>query len=849
MSPALVSLVLALVTPPVAPGAASRAVIVRAVRASVAPRIDGDLSDAVWAKAPIFDRFFQRWPNAGKASSRRTSVQFAYDDRTLYVAMFAQDDPSRICRRVALRDSQIECDWLDIEIDSSGSAERAFAFGVYPSNVQLDYLRTGDNATDFDFNAVWRSATRITVDGWTAELAIPLSALRFRPGPGAVTFRVEVNRYLSHEGETDQLVYQPPSSQGALLRMATLSGLVGLHPGHGLALTPFVRAQVDHRYSPGPGYDPPSGTHPAFGAGGDLEVHPTTDLTLNGTILPDFGEVEADPAVMNLSTFETYFPEKRPFFLSGSDLYALHDAFGNPTGTQLFYSRRVGRPPPSPELANGQRLVSQPLTTDIWGALKLTGQVSDHVSVAVLDAVTRDEAALVQDADGRTSAVPVSPLSNFAVARVRAKLPKGFTVGAMATSVLRHEPRATWPQGCPDTGDAPGKDGRCSPDATTGGADATWTSPAGTYVASATLLGSQRQGGPDDSLPDGTVLRSGDTGVGGRAEFAKAGGSWIFDLSYEGYSPKLDLNQAGWLQRQNLHSLYGKLAYRTLEPHGPTRSTETVLYGDIADSFDGIDITRWVDLGESIEWKNRWTSYLELDFDPPTTDNRELRDGSLYDRPAMHGLYLNTTSDPRRALSLGGYVWFGDTLHGIQSSSAVDFSWRPTTRLELTLTPSAEWVTGDPRWFETDGAFGASHTYRLGDQEARLASMTLRGTYGFSPTLALQVYVQAFADLAHYGPFYSVTVPAGRAHVRLSDLKPGAAPATSPDFKDTSLNVNVVLRWEYRPGSVLYLVYSRAQQNGDPTPGLTPTAFDLPSLGRGPYDDVLLLKLAYYYGA
>jgi hypothetical protein len=820
----------------------------QAVRAESPPAIDGDLSDPVWRLAPGYSELVQQQPDPGKAPTVRTTVRFAYDARRLYVAVHCEDpEPDRVTNRLTRRDRIIESDYVILEVDSRGDKKSAYAFGLYPSGVQVDYLRTGDNAQDIDFDAVWSSATRRTDQGWDAELSIPFSVLRFSAGP-EVSFRVELSRYLSRKGETDQLVLQPPDAQGALLRMGTLSGLHGLESGHGLELRPFGLSRFDHRYSPSEAYDPPTGNHFGLGVGGDLAFHPTNEITLDGTVLPDFGQVDADQVVLNLSTFETFFPEKRPFFLSGADLFALHDNLGSPTQTQLFYSRRVGRAPGAPALDAGERLLERPLSNEIWGALKVTGRATDHLTVALLDAVSRREFATIQRVDGSSAPVPVSPLSNFGVARLRLEPGGGFTLGATATGVTRRDRDLPLALGCPGSLASP-VNGRCTADAYTAGTDATWSSSDGSYVAMLALLGSERRGGPSKTLPDGTVIASGDRGYGGMAQFAKAGGNATFSLNYEGYSPKLDLNDAGYLRQQNLHNLQLFADYRTVRPWGPTLLTDAGLFANARESTDGVNVGRHLQISEFVRWKNFWNSYVELDLDPSADDNREFRDGSIYERAGTVGGVLSAHTDQRKVVTVGGFIYAGTARSGYQLSSSVNVTFRPLDRLELSLAPQVDWSTGDPRWYDSSGGIGEARTYYLGNLTARATSATFRGTYSFTPNFTAQAYAQLFLATEHYDRFFEASVGPGRARVHLADLRevPGPSPSGNPDGKDGSVNINVVLRWEYRPGSVAYLVYTRSQGQGDPTPDLAPNRPDLRALRHGPSDDVVLLKVSYFF--
>ena len=826
-----------------------------AVKAESPPAIDGDLNDPVWKQAPELDGFTQQQPESGAKPSMATTVRFAYDANFLYVAVHCVDpEPAEVSNKLTRRDRIIESDYLYVEIDSRGDKKSAYGFGVYPTNVQADWNRTGDYFQDMDFDAVWRSGTKRTDQGWDAELAIPFSVLRFKAGP-EVAFRVEVARYISRKGETDELVLQPPEEQGALLRMAELTGMHELSTGTGLELRPFVLGKFDSRYSPGVGYDPPSGHGFAASAGGDVTWHPGSNLTLDATVLPDFGQVEADQVVLNLSTFEIFFPEKRPFFLSGADLFTLHDQMGSPTTTQLFYSRRVGRPPDYALYGPGERLLEQPLTDDILGAVKVTGKATDKLTVALLDGVSNRAFATIGEADGSQIHEQVAPLANFGVARLRYEVGGGLTLGLTGTGVTRRDRgELNGPYGCPETqdGDYPVADdhGRCTADAYTGGLDATWSSESGTYVAMASLLASHRVGGPELDEPDGTTIKSGDSGYGGMAQFAKAGGNWLYSIGYEGYSPKLDLNEAGYLRQQNLHYVQASGDYRTTKPWGPTLNTDLNVFANGRESTQGVNLGRHFQIGEGIYWKNFWGTYAELDFDPAHDDNRELRDGSPYERDwGVGGVFVFHT-DSRKMFSGFVFNYVGKLHQGVEYTEQVGVTFRPSDALELTANPQLDWTDGDPRWYGTYGDITTPHAYEIANLNAKSTSVVVRGTYTFTPLLTLQAYAQLFFATEHYGPFFEVQEGPGIHPVSLNDLRPVPPPdpAYSPDGKSSTLNVNVLLRWEYLPGSVAYLVYTRAQTNADLSPALSYNNPDWASLHKGPYDDVLMLKVSYYFG-
>jgi hypothetical protein len=827
--------------------------VIGAVKLSEPPKIDGKLNDAVWQNVPGWDGFFQVSPDPGTKPTQHTTVKIAYDEKAVYVAFRCDDDdPATLVNRLTRRDRFIDADYVAVELDSLGDKTNAYGFIVYSSGTQVDYLRTGDNAQDTNWDAVWDSAVQVDEHGYSAEIAIPLGQLRFKAGVN-VSMRVNFARFITRREETDTFVYLPPDAQGILLRMATLSNMHDLPESRGLELRPFVLGKFDHRYSPGPGYDPPSGNHPGLAAGGDVTYHPTRDLVLDATVLPDFGQVEADQVVLNLTTFETFFPEKRPFFLSGADLFALHDEAGNALQNQLFYSRRIGNPPAPPYLLDGQRLLDLPVANEIIGAAKLTGKVSEHLNIALLDAASEPEYATVQNPDGSTYRQRVAALSNFGVARLRADLPGNITAGAMVTTVNRHDVGLSGPGGCPSPDGnyySPAPDGRCTSDAYAAALDANWSSDNGDYVASAQLLSSLREHGPDLDFPDGTAIHSGDLGYGGRFSVAKAGGSFFGRLLYEGYSPKLDFNDAGYLRQQNLHHVDLRGGYRTVNPWGPTLYTESDAEAQASYSTDGVLLNDTVTLSEGWRWTNHWFTYIEGDVSSDYFDNRETRDGAFYQRTFQAGGGLVINSDQRKPVSGDYYGFMFNTRRGYQAVTGVDLNWNLLGRIELGLSPQLNWSDGDPRWTYTeqiDPSNPGDRVYHFSDLDARATSIVFRGTYSFTHRLTLQAYAQVFLETLHYGESFRYNSSIPQPHIYQNLFVPEATPP-GLDGKDGAVNVNVVLRWEYLPGSTLYLVYTRAQTQGDPTLDPDPRKPDLKALQRGPVDDVFLVKASYYFG-
>jgi hypothetical protein len=818
-------------------------------RTSQAPVIDGDISDAAWQGAPVLDDFTQKYPEEDEDPSEDTEVRVLYDDRALYFAFRCRASPEDIVSRLTRRDRDVHGDEVAIDLDTRGDGRSAYHFEVTASGVQRDAIRTGDESLSYEWDAVWRSATRIDAEGWTAEIAIPFTALRFE-GAQVTRFRMQLRRFIATRNETDEWVLVPREEHGEMLRYGTLEGLDGVPAPHGFALAPFGLARARDRWAP-PDLGLPRGQDLSWSVGLDAQYGLTSSLILDATVLPDFGQVEADQVVLNLSTFEVHYPEKRPFFLEGADLFLLPDVWGDPQGAQPFYSRRLGPPAPEPVLPEGATIRDTPERVRIYGAAKVTGRIGASTSIALLDGVSAAEEATLRLASGSTLIEGLAPRSNYFAGRLRTEL-GDTTAGLMVTSVNRSEHGLGIAASCPG-GLSPGFDGRCTRDAAVMAVDLAWHSPGGGWLGNATLLGSQLAGGPTQVLPDGTVLRPDDSDVGARVEAAKASGNLGGELLWEAYGPRLELNETGYLQSQNLNRIFTQLSWREFE-RGPTKETKVALELFDRHAFDGARLAQGIQLNNSTTWRGDWHSWVELQRYPTTWDNRETRDGALTERVDQYGLELALTSPATGSFFGSLSSVLRNTWKGHHLTLEGDFGFHPLGRLQLDLVATLEDLSGDPRFIETRGA-AVGRAYRFGLQAARATSVTLRSTFTFTPALSVLGYAQLFFSSVRWSELYDLPRDEGRPTLALADLAP--VPGVDPhayDATDAVLDVNAVLRWEYLPGSALYLVYTRAHLGGLAAPRLdgrgrplSAPAYDLASLGRGPIEDAVLLKVSYLF--
>ncbi|HXU01081.1 MAG TPA: DUF5916 domain-containing protein, partial [Polyangia bacterium] len=576
-------------------------------------------------------------------------------------------------------------------------------------------------------------------------------------------------------------------------------------------------------------------------AGLDAKAHVTNELTLDVAVNPDFGQVEADTVVLNLSTYETFFPEKRPFFLEGIDVFS--------TPRSLVYTRRIGQQPASPTLATGQTLVAQPEPSPLYGAAKLVGTIGARTTVGLISAITGPNDVEIDSGGGVRETRRLDPWTTYNILRVKRKLPANTEVGVLASAANRFETPLPVNAVCPVSGQ-PTTDGRCFNDAYVFSTDGRWRSGAGNYAVAWQALGTTIQNGPARTQPDGIPIEPGKFTPGGSLYVGKEGGAhWLWSAWQHLAGRQLEFNDVGYLERKNDYQANLALYYRTLTPWWRTLETISGLVVNVRRSLDGLPLWNEVKLGTQHSMNNFWRFYFDVHGRSAFFDDRETGDGTALERAASAGVAGEIATDARLPLT----VFLASTFDAKQGGGVIfgvngNVSLRALSRLELALLPTAGYETGSPRYVSKDTVpAGADVSYRFATQSAASVGATLRAAFTFTPELSLQWYTQVFLARVRYGPYFMVAQPAG-GRVRLADLTTPGASIPTADTERATLNINVVLRWEYRLGSTLFVVYTRAQN-----PALTPSAsgatFELrPLLNGQAADNVLMAKLAYWFG-
>jgi hypothetical protein len=818
--------------------------VVAAARATGPIHVDGRLDEPSWAQAQPVSGFTQVDPEEGQPVSERTEARVLYDDEAIYIGVRLYDR-ERPTMRLGRRDMDLmDSDWLGVVIDSYHDHRTGFSMDLNPAGVQRDAIKTmvdGQEEDDMSWDPVWDAKATVDEDGWTAEYRVPFSQLRF--GDAAEqTWGIQLERVIGRRREYAVLSFTPKSESGGIPTFANLVGLRDIRPGHRLEVLPYAVARAERV---DPGANPFRTDSEYLGSGGvDLLYRVTSDFALNASLNPDFGQVEADPAVVNLSVYETFYEEKRPFFVEGGEIFN----FGrNTSGGQLFYTRRIGR---TPQLAAPTPASDAPDVTTILGAGKLSGKTASGWSLGVIEAVTDREDARYLGADGGEERFGIEPLTNYLVARARRDSNQGRTsFGAMVTAVNR------------DLATDPMKASLRS-SAYSGGVDLTLQSPSRLWVLSGSAAFSRVAGSREAMLrvqrasnhyfqrPDADHLAvdSSATFLDGYsigASVARQGGThWRGNLAVAATSPAFEVNDLGYQTRTDRRDVQGGLTYvqntpgrflRNYSLNGSTRWEHNYDWERI-NAFTAVQLT--------LRTLNFWGSAIQVQRQHRSLDDRNTRGGPMKERPAGWNGFVHVGSDTRKPLSVMTTVYGAKDDYGSWNAGAELFAMVRAPRWNVSLGPlftrsyeQAQYLTTvkDAHATETYGAY-----YLFAPLRQTTVAMETRLDFTFTPKLSFQLYAQPFISSGDYGRAGSLKAPQTQAFV----YWPGKLPDF--DFNYRSLRGTAVLRWEYRPGSTFYLAWQQSREDYALGVGDFDFGRDRQALFRAKPDNVFVLKASYW---
>jgi hypothetical protein len=880
-------------TPPVA----------EAVRRNGPVVLDGKLDDAAWSAATPITKFTQSEPSEGAPATQRTEIRILYDDAALYIAarVFDSLGAKGIRAPLARRDQLLDANGNNGSFNSLTTDKIVVVLDPYHNHIDRAWFEinpAGVKGDQFDgdpsWDPIWEAATSTDSLGWTAEMRIPFSQLRFSRD-SVQTWGMEVWRYADRTNEKDMWAFWKASEAGGPAYYGHLTGLrIGAQPRQ-FELLPYLLTGEQFKYaSPGDPFH--SNTSGNLSAGMDLKYLLTSNLTLDATVNPDFGQVEVDPATINLSAYETYYDEKRPFFVAGSsafDFGGMNCNFcSNTSSLDLFYSRRIGRAPQlNGYVADNAAYDDLPNTTSILGAAKITGRTAGGITVGVLDALTnRETAEYVATPGGPTLTQQVEPLTNYFVGRAKKDLRDGATtIGGIFTSAARQMSDTVLSDRLRSHAEAVGLDW-----------DHTWSHRDYSWMGS--LAASNVAGSPEAialteqssahyfQRPDRRVTGDGlfgarfDTsatslrGYGLYTRLAKQSGNWIWETAQNWRSPGFEVNDLSYLDRADYKWMNFNVGRAWNTPGRWYRNAIILGGGQQQFNYDGDRTDEQAQLYYGMEFPNYWNLRSFYIYHPAVLDDRLTRGGPVEMRSGYRDAMLQISTDARgRAvfnISVEGGPGVGANTHMVTVAPGVAL--KPASNVFISLTPTlrsseddAQYVTTvtDPTAVDFYG-----HRYVFAYLHSTTWSLDTRVNWTFTPNLTLQLYAQPYFSTGEYTSFREFAAPrtikkviygkdagtiqrtpptsASGALYTVDPDGPGAAQPFSfgdPNFAYRSLIGNAVIRWEYRPGSTVFFVWTQTRSGTDDVGNFDFTR-DRTALFRDRPTNVFQIKVNYWFG-
>ena len=841
-----------------------------------APEIDGLMNDECWNLVEWGGDFIQTQPYENKPPTQETSFKILYDDNNLYIFIRAFDkEPEKISRIMSRRDN-FRGDMVEINIDSYFDKQTAFSFSAMASGAKGDIAitRNGNNWDD-SWNPIWFLKTSIDGEGWSAEMKIPLSQLRFGKKDEHV-WGLQVMRHIFREEERSHWQFIPKGSPGIVHLFGELRGIKNIKPKLQVEILPYtvVRMERFEKVEGNPFLDGKSGK---FSAGLDGKVGITNDFTLDFTINPDFGQVEADPSEVNLTAFETYFSERRPFFIEGKNIYEFRPGqsivIHKMRADNLFYSRRIGRYPHNyPETADNE-YVEMPESSTILAASKLSGKTKKGLSIGILESVTADEKALI-DNDGARRKETVEPLTNYFVGRLQQDFNKGETVlGAMITAVNRdiNNPALDYLHSA----------------AYTAGIDFKHTWKERTWYLSGNaefsnvkgkeeaIITTQRSSARYYQRLDANHLTVDSTltslaGYGGTIKFGKRSKKRLqFETSVTLRSPGLEFNDIGYMRYSDLIHHGTWAGYYIRDPFAIFNNFYLNMNYWMYWNFSGKLVSTYTNINFNSQFKNRWRLNGNFTRENENISTTLLRGGPDFVSPGDVGFNFNLNTDRSKKVSfyIGNYHGFGDgkssRYHAYWGGTTI----RPMNSMSISLEPEYSIQNNKLQYVQT-AAMNDDPRYLFGELDQKTLSFTLRINYTINPELSIEYYGQPFVSAGKYSNFKKITDTdadkfSDRYHIFTTDEisfnsidnmygidenSDGTEDYSlgNPDFNFRQFRSNLVVRWEYSPGSTLYLVWSQGRTSSA-SDGIFSYGNDMKDLFDVVPHNVFLMKFSYWF--
>lgn len=838
--------------------------------------VDGLFTEPEWITTSWENQFIQHEPYEGKMPYLQTEYAILYDENNIYVAIKSFDtNPDSISLRLTRRDIY-DGDMVGIIFDTYHDLRTGFSFIVSAAGVKSDFLISnyGFNE-DPTWDPIWWVKTLKTTEGWNAEMRIPLSQLRFAVGEEQL-WGMQVLRYIFRKDELSSWQPMKRDKAGFISQFGTLNGIKNIEPKNTLNVTPYVVARTE-RFEKEPN-NPfrASGKINDLDVGLDAKIGLTNYLTMDLTINPDFGQVEADPSEVNLSTYETFFEEKRPFFIEGKNIlnYALQFGDGNMSAKGLFYSRRIGRRPQySPDLESG-KYVDIPEFTSILGAAKITGKTNNGWSAGILESVTAEENAEIKGIEkGYTQSV--EPLTNFLVGRLQKDFNKGNTyLGGMITAVNRsiNDEHLEFLHTSAYTG---GFDFVHKWD------DKNWLFDAGLYLSQVkgstkAIARTQNSYIHNFQRPDANYLQYDSTrtslsGSGAKLALGKVGGRFNIGSIFSMKTPGLEVNDIGYAQQVDKVMQVIWSGYAFNEPFSIFRKARININQYAIWDFGGNRNTLGGNINANGQFTNYWFLIGGLSLSGEQLFNSALRSGPALKIPGYKSLFwkVNTNQQKKLTFEFEGFNYFSNE-KDFRNMWKYEFSvgYRPLKSLSIEVSPEIERYSDD-LMYVTKKNYGNDKRYIMSHIERNTVNMSLRVNYNITPELTIQYWGQPFIATGDYTEFKHITNSkadklADRYQLYTNDQISFDEQNDSyiidenidgnidysfnkPDFNVKEFLSNLVVRWEFQPGSIIYLVWSQTRKHYV-NDGAFDISNDIEDLFNGGANNIFLMKFSYRIG-
>jgi hypothetical protein len=841
--------------------------------------IDGVLNESIYSY-PAITKFTQRDPDEGKPASEKTEAWVFYDETNIYFSgRFSDSTPDSIDVTLMRRDNFVESDWFWIYLDPYNDNRTGFYFSVNPGGSICDGTLFNDDGMDDSWDGIWENKTTVDKNGWNVEVRIPYTQLRFKESDD-MTWGINLNRDIKRKHEMSFYVMVPKNESGTVSKFADLEGLKGIKPKQRFEVLPYFvqKAQYLVHDKNDPFY---KSNQYKTSVGADVKFSLGSNLNVDATINPDFGQVEVDPAIINLSEFETFYNEKRPFFIEGGNIFSFGYGgansnwgfnFGVP---ELIYSRRIGRPPQGSVTEEGY--VDYPSETRILGAVKLTGKIDESWSIGVLSSLTERMFASIRTDAGLTLNKEVEPLTHYGIFRTQKEFNSGKqAIGLILTSVNRDLSNDNLRSLLSNQAYTFGTDG--------------WTflDEDQTYVVTGSVIGSYTSGTKDYLLrlqeqpyrymqrPDKTYMpidsnRTAISGYFSRIALNKQKGNFYINTAIGIISPGFEYNDLGsqWFaDRINGHLVLG---YRWFDPDEIFRRKSVFLaYNRTSDFENNIERSGFY-LTSSAQFLNYWGVNFNVSNNFKSVSKTLTRGGPKLNIPQNYSFNISAYTDSREKIIITPSIgYWRNEIGSNEFDVQLEMEWKPSSRISFSFGPEYATNATSFQWVKNVSDQTAVSTYYnryvFADLDQKTLSANIRLNWIFTPTLSLQLYIQPLISVGNYEKFKELTNPPtldvkqyGLENSQISydsesesyTVDPdaeGPAPSfnfNNPDFNFKSLRGNLVLRWEALPGSVFYFAWTNSRLNFE-NPGEFNFKNDFSNLLKSETDNIFLVKFSYW---